>query len=83
VRICAYIVEFPGISGKQIRERYINKIDPAINKDQWTKEEDLVILNEYHQTGCKWSQISAKLNGRPENMVKNRFYGYIRRVYLH
>jgi len=26
--------------------------------------------------------ISFKLSGRPENMVKNRFYGYIRRVYL-
>ena len=24
-------------TGKQIRERYINKLDPRINKEEWTE----------------------------------------------
>lgn len=31
-------------NGKQIRERFINKLDPKINKDDWTEEEDKMIL---------------------------------------
>ena len=27
-------------SGKQVRERYINKLDPAINTDPFSEEED-------------------------------------------
>ena len=25
-------------NGKQVRERYINKLDPKINLDEWTEE---------------------------------------------
>ena len=28
-------------TGKQIRERFINKLDPSINKEPWSFEEDL------------------------------------------
>ena len=31
-------------TGKQIRERYINKLDPKIKVDEWTDEEDKLIL---------------------------------------
>ncbi|CAK79569.1 unnamed protein product (macronuclear) [Paramecium tetraurelia] len=73
---------FPDKSGKQIRERYINKLDPSINMSSWTKEEDNIILNFYKENGPKWCMISKQLKGRPENFVKNRFYSYIRRVLL-
>lgn len=29
-----------GKTGKQVRERYINKLDPTIKKTPWTEEED-------------------------------------------
>ncbi|EGR32450.1 myb-like DNA-binding domain protein, partial [Ichthyophthirius multifiliis] len=69
-------------TGKQIRERYINKLDPNIKKVAWTTEEDQIILDSFLEIGAKWSQISCKLNGRSENMVKNRFYSHIKRYYL-
>ena len=31
--------------------------------------------------GSKWSEISKCLPGRPENMIKNRFYSYIKKNY--
>ena len=29
--------------------------------------------------GSKWSVIGEKLIGRPENMIKNRFYSFIKK----
>ncbi|CAD8074531.1 unnamed protein product [Paramecium primaurelia] len=72
----------PGKSGKQIRERYLNVLDPSINTSPWTKQEDEIILKVYKEYGAKWSVASKQLKGRPENAVKNRFYSYIRRVFL-
>jgi len=67
------------VKGKQVRDRYINILDPEINKGLWTVEEDKIIIKEYNTIGPKWSRISQKLKGRPENMVKNRWYSHIRK----
>ena len=69
-------------TGKQVRERYINNLDPKIRHDSWSFQEDCLILKFYLKNGSKWSQISKLLNGRPENMVKNRFYSYIKKNYI-
>lgn len=42
-------------NGKQIRERFINKLDPKIKKEDWTEEEDRKILELYSNIGSKWS----------------------------
>lgn len=34
-------------TGKQIRERFINKLDPKIKNEEWTDEEDRMILKYY------------------------------------
>lgn len=34
-------------TGKQIRERYINKLDPYIKKDEWSQEEDISLIKLY------------------------------------
>ena len=68
-------------TGKQIRERYINKLDPRIKVDEWTDEEDKLILKYYSELGSRWSEISKRIPGRPENKIKNRFYSYIQKNY--
>ena len=68
-------------TGKQIRERYINKLDPKIKVDEWTDEEDKMILKYYSELGSRWSEISKRIPGRPENKIKNRFYSYIQKNY--
>ncbi|CAD8167056.1 unnamed protein product [Paramecium octaurelia] len=68
-------------TGKQVRERYLNQLQGTINQEKWTEEEDKLILKLYRKFGTKWSYISSFLNGRPENMVKNRFYANLKRRY--
>lgn len=66
--------EIPGRLGKQIRERYFNHLDPSIKKEPWTKEEDKILLEAQEKLGNKWAKIAKMITGRPENMVKNRWY---------
>lgn len=44
-----------------------------MNRDPWTDDEDIILLQAQLDFGNKWNQISMKLSGRSENSVKNRF----------
>lgn len=60
--------------GKQCRERWINHLDPAINRGPWTDEEDLKLLRYFLSVGGKkWADISKLMKDRTENSVKNRW----------
>ena len=71
-----------GRTGKQVRERFLNKLDPKISRTKFTEEEDNLIIDGYLEFGPKWKEIAKRLKGRPENMVKNRFYSHIRKHIL-
>ncbi|CAD8047391.1 unnamed protein product [Paramecium sonneborni] len=73
--------EMNGRTGKQIRERFINKLDKTINHDPFDEKEDEEIYQLYISLGPRWSEISKNLKGRPENSVKNRFYSHIKKHY--
>ena len=66
-------------SGKQCRERWINHLDPDLNKDNWTPEEKQKILEFQEKFGNKWSKISRFFQGRTDNAVKNCFYSIVRK----
>lgn len=69
-------------TGKQIRDRYINKIDTKLNQSKFTQEEDETILKWYLIYGNVWSKIALKLKGRSGDMVKNRFYSKLKKCIL-
>jgi len=71
-----------GRTGKQIRDRYLNNLNPEIVDKVWTSEEDNLILFLYYNWGKKWSKIAAALPGRSEGQVKNRFYWGLKRKVL-
>ena len=47
-------------------------------RENWTFDEDLMILEAIRRMGKKWSWISKQLKGRHENAVKNRYISIIR-----
>lgn len=65
--------------GRQCRERWINHLDPSINRGYWTTEEDISLLKSYLELGRKWAEIAKRLRNRTENLVKNRWKTLMRR----
>lgn len=79
---CLIASMLEGRTGKQVRERYLNKLDRNINRAKFTEEDDKKIIQYYEEYGPKWKEISGHFRGRPENMIKNRFYSHIRKRIL-
>ncbi|CAD8183340.1 unnamed protein product [Paramecium pentaurelia] len=65
---------------KQLRERWINYLDPILLKinEPWTDTEDLELIYQIQQKGKKWTEIAKSMN-RNENQVKNRFNCLLKR----
>ena len=63
----------PVRKGKQCRERWINHLNPELQKHDWAPEEDEIIRVMQKQIGNKWSAIRKILCGRTENQIKNRW----------
>jgi len=74
----------PSRNGKQIRDRFLNYLDPHINKVKFTDSEDKLIIEQYKMHGSKWSVIAKCFPGRTGDMIKNRFYSCLkRRVHIY
>jgi hypothetical protein len=69
---------FSNRTGKQIRDRSTNYLDPEINKSKFTIEEDLRILDLYKKYGKKWSLLKQFVPGRSSDSIKNRFNSSIK-----
>ena len=69
--------------GKQLRERWVNHLDPNVIKDYWTEMEEKILFAKQTEYGNKWSEIAKFLPGRTDNSVKNFFYSKLRRQVRH
>jgi len=66
-------------NGKQIRDRFINILDPNIKKGKFSLDEDLKLLKMYKKLGPKWATIAKFFENRTADMVKNRFHSSIKK----
>jgi hypothetical protein len=65
-------------TGKQIRQRYLNFLEPSINRTKFTLEEDLKILklNKIYKTN--WKYYANHFDHRSPDMIKGRYYSSVR-----
>lgn len=66
----------PGRVGKQIRDRWVNHLNPNINHMPFTREDDMLLFKGHEDLGKRWVEISTKYfdSTRSENHIKNRWY---------
>lgn len=60
-------------SEKQIKNRYENYLDPRLNLDNFSPEEDRIILRCYQKLGNKWSKYLKYLPSRSIKNIKRRY----------
>jgi len=68
-----------GRTGKQVRDRFLNKLRPNIRCGDWSQREDEILVSLCKEIGHRWSLIATHLPGRTEAQVKNRYYSSIKK----
>jgi len=65
---------------KQVRDRYLNYLNPEIKTCPFTPEEDNQLISLFNKIGNKWKQIATNMAGRSESQVKNRYYRHLKGI---
>ena len=58
----------------------MNYLRPEINKEPWTFEEDLQLIELLRKYGRNWSLIEKCMRGRTQSQIKNRYFGRLKRM---
>lgn len=67
-------------TGKQVRDRIKNVLDPNVNKAEFTQSESDLLYRLYEQVGPKWKDIrDSDFPDRSVDFIKNHFYSIHRR----
>jgi len=56
-------LQMPGRIGKQIRDRWLNHLDPKIDRTPFSREEDMTLYEAYKEHGKRWVEISTRYFG--------------------
>ena len=65
--------QFTHRNSRQCRERWQNYLNPNLTKDNWTEEDDRLLLERYKEMGPHLNAIGRTLGNRSGNSVRNRY----------
>ncbi|ORZ10656.1 Homeodomain-like protein, partial [Lobosporangium transversale] len=60
----AVAMKVPGRNAKQCMQKWQTDLDPRINRQPWTAEEDEKLVEAYHTFGNSWQQIAKMVETR-------------------
>lgn len=60
-------------NARQCRERWMNYLDPNINRKEFSEEEDKLLIALISQLGKKWVVIMSHFERRTDTQLKNRY----------
>ncbi|KAL1221647.1 Transcription factor MYB3R-4 [Cardamine amara subsp. amara] len=63
----------PGRTATQCRERWVNCLDPKLNRGKWTEEEDEKLREAIAEHGYSWSKVASHLSCRTDNQCSRRW----------
>ena len=63
-----------GRTVRQCRERFKYYLEPTLNRNTWTRDEDQLLLTKFDEIGPKWSKIGVYFVNRSPIDLKNRFH---------
>lgn len=62
----------PGKTAKQIRDRYLNVIQPSFN-NLFNKSDDEKILRLFEVYPNDWKKLASYFKGKTPNVIKERY----------
>lgn len=62
----------PNRNSRQCRDRWRSYLRPTNLSDEWTEEEDNILLQKYSEFGSRWALIGKFLPQRSDIRIKNR-----------
>ena len=63
----------PNRNVRQCRERWVKYLNPSLRTEEWTSDEDRLLIQKRQEMGPKWKDISKFFNGRTDINIKNRY----------
>ncbi|CEP18286.1 hypothetical protein [Parasitella parasitica] len=63
----------PGRTDMQCRERWVNILQPSVNRDKFTQEETDRLVELVKQHGTKWSLLQTLMPGRTDNALMRHY----------
>ncbi|XP_021858427.2 uncharacterized protein [Spinacia oleracea] len=63
----------PGRTQAQCRERWVNVLDPCLNRGQWTEEDDMKLKAAIAEHGYCWSKVAVCIPLRTDNQCRRRW----------